>query len=207
MPSPTSGLPEATAMVNIPAGTYQVGKDPAGSYQSASQSITLPEFWIDQYQVTNQDFQQFMPEWPIPPEEENHPVMGVRWEQADAYCKSKNKGLPGEAEWEASGRGSGENPPLYPWGEDATQALLLPNHTYDVGTYPFNLSPFQVYDMLGNVYEWVGEPYGSLAEGNRILRGGRYGVPVDLAFRVEVGPDDTKYAPFAGFRCAADQVR
>ena len=138
--------------------------------RAPSQSISLPEFWIDQYQVTNQEFQQFMPEWPIPPGEENFPVMGVTWDQADAYCKSLNKRLPNEAEWEAAGRGPGENPPLYPWGTDPSDGgniFDLPNRTYEVGTKDFNISPLQVYDMLDNVYEWVGEPYGSLGAGNK----------------------------------------
>ena len=210
VPSEPLALPEATRMVKVDAGTYQVGKDPANNNQSAVQSISLPEFWIDQYPVTNQEFQQFMPEWAIPPGEENYPVMRVTWDQADAYCKSINKRLPNEAEWEAAGRGPGENPPLYPWGTDPSAGgniFDLPNHTYEVGSKDFNVSPLQVYDMLYNVYEWVDEPYGSLTAGNRLLRGARYGTPYDLAFRVEVAPDDIEYIQFSGFRCAADQVR
>lgn len=204
------GLPESTRMVQIPAGDYVVGKDPANSNQSAVQTISLNEFWIDQYQVTNQEFQQFMPERPVPPGEEKFPVMGVTWDQADAYCKSLNKRWPSEAEWEAAGRGPGENPQLYPWGTDPSDGgniFDLPNRTYEVGTKDFNVSPFQVYDMLYNVYEWVGEPYGSLTAGNKILRGARFGTPYDLAFRLEVPPNDTNYGQYAGFRCATDQVR
>ncbi|HJQ14715.1 MAG TPA: bifunctional serine/threonine-protein kinase/formylglycine-generating enzyme family protein [Anaerolineales bacterium] len=203
-------LPESAGMVNIPANTYQVGKNPEGTNQSAVQSISLPAFWIDQYQVTNTAFQQFMPDWAIPPGKENHPVMGVTWDQADAYCRSLGKRLPKEAEWEAAGRGPGENPQLYPWGTDPSadgNAFDLPNNTYEVGSQGFNISPLQVSDMLYNVYEWVGEPYGSLTAGNHILRGARYGTPYDLAFRLEVPPNDTQNIPFAGFRCAADQVR
>jgi serine/threonine-protein kinase len=211
-PSPAEplGLPEATRMMLVPTGTYQVGKDPENSNQSAAQSISLPEFWIDQYQVTNKDFQLYTAEWSIPPGEDNFPVMGVTWDQADAYCKSLNKRLPNEAEWEVAGRGPGENPPLYPWGTDPSaggKIFDLPNHTYEVGTKDFNISPFQIYDMLYNVYEWVGEPYGSLGAGNKLLRGARFGTPYDLAFRLEVPPNDTQNVQYAGFRCAADQVR
>ena len=203
-------LPASDKMVTIPADTYQVGKDPENANQSASQTISLSEFWIDQFQVTNQDFQRFMPEWTIPPGKDNHPAMGVTWEQADAYCKALNKRLPNEAEWEAAGRGAGENPPLYPWGTDPSDGgniFDLPNDTYEVGSKDFNISRFRVYDMLYNVYEWVGEPYGSLAAGNHILRGARYSTPYDLAFRLEVSPDNTGDVQYAGFRCAADQVR
>ena len=207
-PSETPALPSADRMMRIPAGTYQVGKDAADNYHSASQSITLNEYWIDQYQVTNQEFQQYLTEWSFVSGQENYPVINVTWEQADAYCKSKNKRLPSEAEWEAAGRGSGENPSLYPWGEDSSLTRQLPNHIYEVGSLSFNRSPFEVYDMIGNVYEWVGEPYyGSVAGGKKLLRGVRASVPENLTFRVEIAPEDTNYSQYAGFRCAVDQVR
>jgi formylglycine-generating enzyme required for sulfatase activity len=134
--------------------------------------------------------------------------MGVTWEEADAYCKALSKRLPGEAEWEAAGRGPGENPPLYPWGPDSTPPGELPNHAYAVGSLTFNRSPFDVYDMIGNVYEWVGEPYyASVEPGKKLLRGVRASVPEDIAFRVQVSPADTNYTQYAGFRCAADQVQ
>jgi len=208
LPSETPDIPEATGMVKVDAGTYQVGRDPENDYQSASQSILLPDFWIDQYQVTNKDFQQYFTGWSISPGEDDHPAIGVTWEQADAYCKWANKRLPDEAEWEAAGRGPGPDPQLYPWGADGGNYLELPNDTYAVGTQTFNVSPLKVYDLLGNVFEWVGEPYGSLEEGKKILRGSRaHGNPVDLAFRVGVAPEDTNYVLYAGFRCAADRVK
>ena len=209
-PSAVPSLPDSAGMVKIDANTYVVGREPATVNQSAVQSIALPEYWIDQFQVTNEKFQQFVPEWPVPAGEGNFPVMGVTWDQADAYCKSLGKRLPKEAEWEAAGRGAGENPPLFPWGEDPTDGgnvFDLPNRTYEVGTKDFNISPFQVYDLLYNVYEWVGEPYGPLSTGNHILRGARSSTPYDLAFRLEVSPNDTQDIQYAGFRCAADQVR
>jgi formylglycine-generating enzyme required for sulfatase activity len=193
-------------MVNVPAGTYNVGKDPEGTNQSAKQAVDLNEFWIDQYPVTHLEFQQYTAEWLVPPGKENHPAMGVTWEQADAYCRAANKRLPTEAEWEAAARGPGADPQLYPWGGDAAQALQLPNDTYEVGSQSFNVSPLGVYDMFGNVYEWVGDPSGNLAAGKRLLRGVRYSLPYDLAFRLEVAPTDSNYIQHAGFRCAASQV-
>jgi eukaryotic-like serine/threonine-protein kinase len=213
LPSEIPGLPEATRMVKVDAGTYVVGRDPEDNNHSASQTISLNEFWIDQYQVTNKDYRQYMSETgapaPISPGEGNHPVMGVTWDQAAAYCSWVNKRLPDEAEWEAAGRGPGPDPQLYPWGNDANEALKLPDEsTYEVGTQPINVSPLKVYDMVGNVWEWVGEPYGSLEAGNKILRGGRYGNPQNLAFRLAGAPDATNSSvQYAGFRCAADQVR
>jgi formylglycine-generating enzyme required for sulfatase activity len=208
-------LPDPTGMVKVDAGSYEVGRDPADDYHTAPQSLTLPEFWIDQYQTTNAEYQLFMTETGAPPPvvsgEPNHPVRGVTWDQAAAYCTWKLKRLPKEAEWEAAGRGPGPEPQLHPWGNDPTDggnALQLPNNnTYEVGSQFFNVSPLQVYDMVGNVWEWVGEPYSSLPAGNQILRGGRFSNPVDLAYRLAVAGDDAIYVQYAGFRCAADQVR
>jgi formylglycine-generating enzyme required for sulfatase activity len=119
--------------------------------------------------------------------------------------------LPNEAEWEAAGRGPGAAPQLYPWGTDPTaggSTLNLPDQdTYAVGSLSFNQSLPGVFDLVGNVWEWTGEPYSQVQDGNRILRGGRYGLLLDLAYRLAVAPDDNRYVKYAGFRCAADQVQ
>ncbi|HJR80351.1 MAG TPA: bifunctional serine/threonine-protein kinase/formylglycine-generating enzyme family protein [Anaerolineales bacterium] len=216
-PSPSEGpaLPLADKMVQISAGTYEVGRDPADDFHSAIQNIALNDFWIDQYQTTNAEYEQYLAQTgsPVPvvwPGEGNQPVRGVTWDQAAAYCGWISKRLPNEAEWEASGRGPGAEPQLYPWGTDPTadgNALSLPSqNTYEVGSQSFNVSPLQVYDMVGNVWEWVGEPYAIVPDGFKVLRGGRYGNPQDLAYRLAVAPDD-QIVQYAGFRCAADQVR
>jgi formylglycine-generating enzyme required for sulfatase activity len=204
-------------MVLITGGRYEVGtakfKD---EYHVPSTTVVLNDYWIDQYQTTNAEYEQYMAATGVSkpitwPGEADHPVIGVTWDQALAYCQWKQKRLPTEAEWEAAGRGPGANPPPYPWGNEPTadgQTLSLPNDdTYAVGTLSFNKSSFGVFDMVGNIWEWVGEPYVSGQENFKILRGGRYGLLLDLSYRLPVAPDDTRYLKYAGFRCAADQVR
>jgi len=213
----TGGLPAADGMVKVAAGTYEVGRLPADDYHSASQQVDLKEFWIDQYQVSNEQYAKFIQETgaPVPvvwPGDKDHPVRGVAWAQAVAYCGWLNKRLPSEAEWEAAGRGTGPEPRLYPWGNDPTasgQTSGFPDEdTYVIGTLSFNKSPFEVFDLVGNVWEWVGEPYASAPEGTEFMHGGRFGLPVvDLAYRLGVAQGDTRYIKFAGFRCAADEVR
>jgi serine/threonine-protein kinase len=217
--TPTEGLalPSAENMVKIPAGTYEIGKDPADDFHIAPQSIELQEYWIDQYQVTNSQYQQYMQDQadiPAPvvwPGEDNHPVRGVTWDQAAAYCGWANKRLPTEAEWEAAGRGPGAGSQLYPWGTDPTaagEARNLPDQdTYAVGSLSFNRSQSAVYDLIGNVWEWTGEPYSPVSGGDKVLHGGRFGLLLDLAYRVATPPDSERYVKFAGFRCAADQTQ
>jgi serine/threonine-protein kinase len=212
----TSQGPSGENMVKIPAGGYEIGKNPADDFHISPQSVQLAEFWIDQYQVTNSLYQQYMDETgagapEIWPGEDNHPVRGVTWDQASAYCSWAKKRLPNEAEWEAAGRGPGAAPQLYPWGTDPTaggSTLNLPDQdTYAVGSLSFNQSLPGVFDLVGNVWEWTGEPYSQVQDGNRVLRGGRYGLLLDLAYRLAVAPDDNRYVKYSGFRCAADQVQ
>ena len=218
VPTPTEGLqlPPGQQMVKIQADTYEVGKNPADDFHLSPQSVQLPEYWIDQYQVTNLLYQEYMEETgteapQIWPGENNHPVRGVTWEQAAAYCSWANKRLPTEAEWEAAGRGPGAAPQLYPWGTDATaggNTSNLPDQdTYAVGSLAFNQSLLGVFDLVGNVWEWTGEPYGQVQDGYKVLRGGRYGLLLDLAYRLAVPPDDDRYVKYSGFRCAADKVQ
>jgi len=210
---PADAIPSSENMIEIPADAYTVGRDPADEYHGGVQNIQLPGFWIDQYQVVNSHYKIFMEEtgadkplvWPA---DDDLPVRGVTWEQADAYCSWLNKRLPTEVEWEAAGRGPGADPQLYPWGNDASNALKLPEHdTYEVGSISFNVSPFGVFDQVGNVWEWTGDPYLTVQPGFRVLHGGRYGLPQDLAYRLAVSVDDDLYTKYAGFRCAADQVK
>ena len=217
-PSPTGSpqLPNSDGMVEIAAGTYDIGLAPADDYHNEPINVLLNSFWIDQYQTTAEEYQRFLKEAGTQASdmlgEGNHPVRGVTWDQAAEYCSWVNKRLPTEAEWETAGRGPRPNSQLNPWGNDPSadgKVLDLPDQdTYEVGTLSFNKSPFGLYDMVGNIWEWVGEPYASIPAGSKILRGGRFGLPIlDLAYRVSVVPDDARYVQYAGFRCAADQVR
>lgn len=218
-PSPTPpemDLPPSTDMAMIGGGPYMVGRPAADESHLAAQEIMLEEFWIDRYEVTNGQYQVFLDETGQSPSlnwagVEDHPVQGVTWDDAVAYCAWAGKRIPSEAEWEAAARGPGPEPPLYPWGDDPTaggQTDSLPRtETYPVGSQPFNQSAFEVYDMAGNVWEWVGEPYGPVLDGQVVLRGGRHGLLTNMAHRQQVAPDDPRFVPLAGFRCAADQVQ
>lgn len=212
-PTAPLNLPPTTDMVRIEAGTYTVGRPAVDDTHVAPQQVLLPEFWIDRYEVTDGQYGAFVAATghPAPPGDlgaDRQPVHGVTWEDASAYCAWAGKRLPSEAEWEAAARGLGSEPPLFPWGSNPGMGAELPfDTTYEVGTQPLNRSPLGVFDMAGNVWEWVGDPYAPVQEGYQVLRGGRYGLIRDMAYRQLARPDDQSFIAVAGLRCAADQIK
>jgi formylglycine-generating enzyme required for sulfatase activity len=211
-----AALPSSEKMIRIGAGTYTVGRDAPGQNYAPPQQVTLPEFWIDQYEVSNIQYAQFLTEtknsapanWlegKIPADQEEFPVQGVSWDMAAAYCQWANKRLPSEADWEVAARGPEGR--LYPWGDDPKAVELPRSGVYQVGSKPTNQSAFGVFDMAGNVWEWVGDTYAPVVkQGNRVLRGGENGLLKDMAYRLEGPPAQESIIKTAGIRCAADQV-
>jgi len=148
---------------------------------------------------------------------DDHPVIQVSWNDANAYCKWTGGLLPTEAQWEYAARGSQDY--TYPWGNDPPNDTLLNYNrkigdTTKVGTYPPGASWVGALDLAGNVWEWVQDwygPYSSSTQTNptgptsgtdRVLRGGSWDLNasyVPAAIRHFV-PQDIRVGA-VGFRC------
>ena len=154
---------------------------------------------------------------------ENHPMTNVSWFGAWGYCGYNIYRLPTEFEWEKAARGSSDSRP-FPWGEEIARnnanfyssrdpfedMKTFGSRTSPVGFYNGQVydgyqsldsaSPYGLYDMSGNVWQWTGNVY----EGQhyRYMRGGSKDTyDMDLRIWVRNNATPTYYSPGVGFRC------
>jgi formylglycine-generating enzyme required for sulfatase activity len=87
----------------------------------------------------------------------DHPVNGVSWYEANAYCQWKGKKLPAGTQWWRAALGAGDRP--YPWGDDSETLRHRANFeavgTMEAESLPLGLSQFGAFEMAGNVREWL----------------------------------------------------
>ncbi len=228
-----SGAPKDMAL--IPAGPFTMGSNDWWPKSQPEHRETVGAFYLDRYEVTNRRYKAFVDaarttppgHWiggKIPPGKEDHPVVFVSWYDADAFCKWEGKRLPGEKEWEKAARSTDGR--TFPWGNKfAKEKANTPQYghggTMPVGSFENGKSPYGIYDMAGNAWEWVDDwfkPYPgnthadeNYGEKYRVLRGGSWydctyykcGVSAPSYNRIFFNPQ-TKNNNF-GFRCAKDK--
>jgi formylglycine-generating enzyme required for sulfatase activity len=153
--------------------------------------------WRVAHNRTTPDLWDAVQTWGVPfgpfTQTDDHPVVGVTYYEAEAFCRWADGRLPTEAEWEKAARWDG-HPRVYPWGDTLNDEAS--NNWYDltvagfqtapVGRYQLGASPCGCMDMAGNVWEWTQDWYRSYPGSTspfdktgveRVLRGGSwYGV-------------------------------
>jgi len=165
-------------MVYIAGGSFLMGSptsekksDWAKGKEEPQHRVTVPEFWMGKYQVTQAQWEEIMGSNPADFKGANRPVEKVSWDDCQEFCRKlseltgKRYRLPSEAEWEYACRARTITP--FSCGETITTALANYNGDYtcadedkgqcreetvEVGSFPPN--PWGLYDMHGNVWEW-----------------------------------------------------
>ena len=210
----------------VSAGEFLMG-DNSLRNAAPAHGVELDAFYIDKYEVTNHLYKMCVDagKCTLPakyesmlPYDNNYPVINVTWFQAESYCEWRGAQLPTEAQWEKSARG--KNDWLYPWGNNIDCSLANYNNcsltTTAVGSYA-STSPYGLYDMAGNVWEWVADwysdkyysetpswnPLGPDSGTERVLRGGSY-VDSETSQRVTFRNSELPGNTYdnVGFRCA-----
>lgn len=223
----------------VPAGSFSMGY---GNTDIADQdtgettvhTVNISAFYMDKYEVINAFYKACVDSGNCQPPVNtsaydnqsfaDYPVVYVNWDMANAYCSWRNARLPTEAEWEKAARGTDGR--IYPWGNnspDSTRANFNnQGGAIRVGNYENGKSPYGIYDMAGNVWEWVSDwfqtnyyatlsnnvsdPQGPDSPDNdtgRVIRGGAWfntGKSIRSTLRNYIDPSLAH--PFVGFRCA-----
>jgi len=239
---PDSKLPreitgrDGAPMVLIPSGEFVMGSS-AASDERPAHRVHLDAYYIDTFEVTISRYAKFLDtvatqqaphQWNTVTltEDGDRPVIGVNWSDADAYCRWTEKRLPTEAEWEKAARGTDGR--KYPWGdEDPREDMANFGRCCGwtgfgllavVGTHQPGKSPYGVFDLAGNVWEWVADwyepqyyktspdrnPTGPSSGRDKVMRGGSWSNranDVRGSIRDKVSPTYRNYS--IGFRCAA----
>lgn len=226
---------DGSELILVPAGNFLLGslESQGDPDERPQREIYLDAYYLSKYPVTNRQYRKFVEQtgykapasWNEPQfNQDEQPVVGVSWEDAQKYCQWASLRLPTEAEWEkaASWEEEGKLKRWWPWGDiepDAERANYAKNvgHPTAVGAYPLGASPYGCQDMAGNVWEWVEDwyeynYYESATDRNprgpdearyKVLRGGSFRRPasyITTTYRYWYSPSyqDSE----TGFRCA-----
>ncbi len=190
----TSTAPEG--MVLVKGEEFTMGTDKGDLAEMPAHKETVKSFYMDKYEVTREDYAKCVSagkctapsiwkDGKFPAGTEKLPVVGVTFGQAVTYSTFVNKRLPTEEEWEFAARGTDKR--IYPWGntweKGKANAHGEGKDFTEVGKFS-GVSPFSIYDMVGNAWEWTSSEFKAYPNGKlptdvpkgdiRVIRGGSY---------------------------------
>ncbi|MGI8786274.1 MAG: formylglycine-generating enzyme family protein [Pyrinomonadaceae bacterium] len=208
-------------------GEVMLSKD-EGTLKMPLRRVSVADFAIGETEVTNAQYAEFVEaakhksplDWKdgkFLPGTGDEPVTNITWADANDYCAwlSKELGatvrLPSEAEWERAARGDTDN--KYPWGnkwnDEAAQSVETNGKIRSVKSLSAGRSPFGVYEMVGNVWEWTsdlvvdefGKPVLHENSKRRIMKGGSAKENrKDLTIDVSAARPEDNASAWLGFR-------
>lgn len=233
---PSPAKPAAPAappeMAYVSGGSFMMGRaDGKSEAEKPTHNVTVQPFFMDIYEVTNEKYAEFLKAtnrtapagWQnqsYPIGQAKFPVVGVSWDDASNYAKWAGKRLPTEEEWEFAARGTSNF--LYPWGNEWEQgnANVGTKMFVEVGQYK-GVSPFGVYDMSGNAWEWTSSDFNAYPNGKlpdafagktnlKTIRGGSFEATKDFAtttYRIGWAATGADNYSRTGIRCVKDVGR
>lgn len=206
----TMPIPEGPFLMGTKPEDFKTMGVDSRSNETPQHEVHLSAYRIGKYPVTNVQYQAFIADsdhrsptgWDadtFPEGMEEHPVVNVSWDDVTAYCEwlsektGKHYTLPTEAQWEKAARG--EDGRLYPWGNEWEKEKLNSKESSLQQTTPVDQfvqagggSPYDVFDMAGNVWEWCQDWYSDTIYESR----------KDTKVVDPSGPDDGSYRVLRG---------
>jgi formylglycine-generating enzyme required for sulfatase activity len=222
----------------LPAGKFLMGCVPNDNrcegHEKPQREVTLTKpFWMGRTEVTVEAYQRFSeatktkmpggPLWDTKWRNTAHPMNSMSWEDASAFCGWIGGRLPTEAEWEYAARGGVPNEVVPLNNENSREKANFTGkkgndrYEYTAPVRSFDANPFGLYDMSGNVWEFVSDfyaenyfagapkvdPRGPESGKDHVVRGGSWDSDPNkhlrISFRRPWGAGN-----IVGFRCAMD---
>jgi formylglycine-generating enzyme required for sulfatase activity/tRNA A-37 threonylcarbamoyl transferase component Bud32 len=229
---PASKTTPPDGMIYVEGAEFTMGADNADKADVAempAHTATVKSFFIDKFEVTREDYAKCVDAgsctapalWKggkFADGTAKFPVVGVNYKQASDYAKWADKRLPTEEEWEFAARGTDKR--VFPWGKTWESGKANANGASkefsEVGKFA-GTSPFGVYDMVGNAWEWTSSEFKAYPNGSlppnllkgelRVIRGGSYESSPEYAsvtYRSGWPAQGAQTYATTGFRCVKD---